>query len=132
MRFEIAAGPLQELLPAAVLPCHAELEEEIPLGIEVVTGFRSDYVYRGLSQSREDPAVQGGFNYQHDRGFFAGRGVATEVRDERIFYILLAATLPFILFAMASGSLSASGTNTFCMAKAVELDARKANLPLIL
>ncbi len=28
------------------------------------------------------------------------------VRDERIFHILLAATIPFILFAMASGSLS--------------------------
>ncbi len=32
----------------------------------------SDYVYRGLSQSREDPAVQGGFEFAHDSGFFAG------------------------------------------------------------
>lgn len=32
----------------------------------------SDYVFRGLSQSREDPAIQGGFEFRHDTGFFAG------------------------------------------------------------
>lgn len=38
--------------------------------------------------------------------FFASRGVSTELRDERLFLILVVFTVPFIVFAMASGSLS--------------------------
>ena len=38
--------------------------------------------------------------------FFASRGVEDTVRDGRLFLILAIFTLPFILFAMASGSLS--------------------------
>lgn len=33
---------------AATLPVAAEEEKELPLGIEAVTGFRSDYVWRGF------------------------------------------------------------------------------------
>ncbi len=32
----------------------------------------SDYVWRGVSQNLEDPAIQGGFDYAHDSGFYAG------------------------------------------------------------
>lgn len=32
----------------------------------------TDYVYRGLSQTASDPAIQGGFDYTHRSGFFAG------------------------------------------------------------
>lgn len=32
----------------------------------------SDYVFRGISQTSEDPAVQGGFDYSHDSGFYLG------------------------------------------------------------
>jgi uncharacterized protein (TIGR02001 family) len=38
----------------------------------------SDYVWRGSSQTREDPALQGGFKYGHSTGFYAsvwGSGV---------------------------------------------------------
>lgn len=41
----------------------------------------SDYVWRGSSQTREDPALQGGFKYTHDSGFYAsvwGSGVKFE------------------------------------------------------
>lgn len=39
----------------------------------------SDYVFRGMSQSNEDPTVQGGLDYVHPRGVFAGLfAVATE------------------------------------------------------
>ncbi|MEG1767939.1 MAG: TorF family putative porin, partial [Comamonas sp.] len=31
----------------------------------------SDYVWRGSSQTRENPALQGGFKYAHDSGFYA-------------------------------------------------------------
>lgn len=37
-------------LPALLisLPLHGELEDEVPLGFEGVTGYRSNYVYRGF------------------------------------------------------------------------------------
>ncbi len=32
----------------------------------------SDYVFRGVSQTNEEPALQGGVEYAHDSGFYAG------------------------------------------------------------
>ena len=32
----------------------------------------SDYVFRGISQTDEKPAIQGGFDYAHDSGAYAG------------------------------------------------------------
>ncbi len=32
----------------------------------------TDYVFRGVSHSREKPALQGGLDFNHDSGFFAG------------------------------------------------------------
>ncbi len=32
----------------------------------------SDYVFRGISQSLEDPAIQGGFDWSHESGFYLG------------------------------------------------------------
>lgn len=43
---------------------HAELSANVAL--------TSDYVWRGVSQTLEDPAVQGGFDYSHESGFYAG------------------------------------------------------------
>lgn len=35
-------------------------------------GLVSDYAYRGWSQTDERPALQGGFDYAHDSGLYAG------------------------------------------------------------
>jgi uncharacterized protein (TIGR02001 family) len=35
-------------------------------------GAVSDYRYRGISQSRLDPAIQGGIDYSHSSGFYVG------------------------------------------------------------
>lgn len=35
-------------------------------------GFFSDYAFRGVSQTDEDPAIQGGFDYAHASGFYLG------------------------------------------------------------
>lgn len=32
----------------------------------------SDYTFRGISQTSELPAIQGGFDYEHESGFYAG------------------------------------------------------------
>ncbi|MEI7841567.1 MAG: TorF family putative porin [Gallionellaceae bacterium] len=35
-------------------------------------GIVSDYIYRGLTQTSHAPAIQGGFDYAHASGFYAG------------------------------------------------------------
>lgn len=35
-------------------------------------GLVSDYVFRGISQSAHKPAIQGGFDYSHSSGLYAG------------------------------------------------------------
>ncbi len=35
-------------------------------------GVFSQYIFRGVSQTREDPAVQGGFDYAHSSGLYIG------------------------------------------------------------
>lgn len=35
-------------------------------------GVVSDYVWRGISQTSHNPAIQGGFDYAHSSGFYAG------------------------------------------------------------
>jgi uncharacterized protein (TIGR02001 family) len=35
-------------------------------------GIYSQYIFRGLTQTNRDPAIQGGFDYSHASGFYAG------------------------------------------------------------
>src|SRR5690606_34855209 len=35
-------------------------------------GFFSEYIFRGLKQTDGKPALQGGFDYSHSSGFYAG------------------------------------------------------------
>ena len=46
----------------------------------------SDYVFRGISQSNEDPAVQAGLDYAHASGFFAGLFAASIEYPTTPFY----------------------------------------------
>ncbi|MCB1960015.1 MAG: TorF family putative porin [Rhodocyclaceae bacterium] len=46
----------------------AALAEEVSANV----GFVSDYQYRGYSQSNENMALQGGFDYAHDSGLYVG------------------------------------------------------------
>ena len=46
-----------------------------PAGPHSFTGnvsIGSDYVFRGISQTNEKPTLQGGFDYAHSGGFYAG------------------------------------------------------------
>jgi len=40
--------------------------------IEANVGIASDYVFRGFSQTDEEPAISGGFDYGFDNGFYLG------------------------------------------------------------
>lgn len=48
----------------------AKPEPDFTLGYNV--GVVTDYRYRGISQSRLDPALQGGIDFSHKSGFYVG------------------------------------------------------------
>ena len=67
MFFALGAG----LVPPAYAedsPDSAEPAHQVTANIALV----SDYRFRGVSQSFNEPAVQGGFDYSHDSGFYVG------------------------------------------------------------
>jgi len=67
MRKNLISAALAASLLAAAGVAQAE---DSPISANVT--FTSDYVYRGITQSNENMAVQGGFDYAHDSGFYIG------------------------------------------------------------
>ena len=59
-----ASGVFAQAAPAAEAP------EDSPVTANV--SLTSDYRYRGISQSNLRPAIQGGFDYAHESGFYIG------------------------------------------------------------
>lgn len=58
------------MLAALPLLSTAAQAEDSPLSANVA--LVSDYQYRGISQTNENMALQGGFDYAHPSGFYAG------------------------------------------------------------
>lgn len=59
--------------PAAAEPAAAApAEAEAPWAVHGSVGLLSDYVWRGVSQTQEDPALQAEVNLEHQSGFYAG------------------------------------------------------------
>ncbi len=57
------------------LPAMAALAEDAPAPAPELTsniGVVSEYVFRGIRQTWGNPALQGGFDYAHASGFYAG------------------------------------------------------------
>ena len=54
------------MLAAAMIAPTAQAE------ISANVALTTDYVWRGISQNQEDPALQGGFDFSHESGFYAG------------------------------------------------------------
>jgi uncharacterized protein (TIGR02001 family) len=46
--------------------------EEGPGSFSANVGIFSEYSFRGIDQSGEEPAIQGGFDWAHDSGFYLG------------------------------------------------------------
>ena len=61
----LAGGALAQSAPA---PAPAPATSPITANVTVV----NDYRYRGITQSNFQPAIQGGFDYAHESGFYIG------------------------------------------------------------
>jgi len=52
------------LMAALTLPAFASVSANV--------GFATDYIWRGMTQTGDEPAISGGFDYASDVGFYAG------------------------------------------------------------
>lgn len=58
---------------ACIIPVAAHAETQVgDFALSANVGLVSDYVFRGISQTDEGPAVQGGFDVTHSSGLYAG------------------------------------------------------------
>jgi uncharacterized protein (TIGR02001 family) len=65
--------PLSLLVMTALsAPIAAQAAEESPHKLSANVGIASDYIFRGISQTGGDPAIQGGLDYTHSSGFYLG------------------------------------------------------------
>ncbi len=53
-------------------PLAVQAAEESPHTLSANVTLASDYIFRGISQTGHDPAIQGGFDYAHKSGFYLG------------------------------------------------------------
>jgi uncharacterized protein (TIGR02001 family) len=62
------------MLAGLIAPCTARAAEApaSPHTMTTNVGLVSDYIWRGISQTSHKPAIQGGFDYAHSGGFYAG------------------------------------------------------------
>ena len=66
---------LAAALLAAALPAAAEEKEKGAFSashFSATATLATDYVFRGISQTSENPAIQGSLNYSHPLGFYLG------------------------------------------------------------
>jgi len=87
MRFSMIT--LSGLMLAAATPAMAQDETEPADAVTVsgsVTGV-SDYRFRGVSQTGEDAAVQGGVTVAHESGLYASVWAST-IKDDQAFAVL--------------------------------------------
>lgn len=62
-------------LPASLLFTPTANAEDAPAAASPFTGnfgLTTDYIFRGVSQTQQQPAVQGGFDYSHASGLYVG------------------------------------------------------------
>jgi uncharacterized protein (TIGR02001 family) len=57
---------------AIAAPAVPVLAQDSPHTVTANVGLFSEYIFRGVTQTAENPAVQGGFDYGHSSGFYAG------------------------------------------------------------
>ena len=110
MQFRYQVLPVLNLATALMFVSAAQAQEGLPSKSEwsteaSVSGF-SDYVFRGLSQTLEDPAAQAEFVVGHENGFYAGTFISNiDFGDD--------ADIEIDLFAGYSGGLGEAGYYDF-------------------
>lgn len=66
------AGLVAAALGSGLAQAQAPAAPASPHTLTGNVGLYSQYIFRGLKQTNGDPALQGGFDYSHSSGFYAG------------------------------------------------------------
>jgi uncharacterized protein (TIGR02001 family) len=64
--------PVVALLALVASPSFAQTELPYDWSFTANAGLFTDYRFRGISQTNKQPAFQGGFDFSHKAGFYAG------------------------------------------------------------
>ena len=72
MRQLILASAVAAAAAPAAVYAQAPAAPASPHTISYNVGFFSEYIFRGISQTAGKPALQGGADYGHESGFYAG------------------------------------------------------------
>jgi uncharacterized protein (TIGR02001 family) len=72
VKLRLAAMLIAVPLAGFEAPAAAAEEAASPHTFTANVGLFSDYRFRGISQTYEDPAIQGGFDYSHASGLYLG------------------------------------------------------------
>ncbi len=72
-----ALSALPVILAATLLPTAAQAADEPVAATTYNVGLVTDYRYRGISQSRLKPALQGGADYSNPNGLYLGTWLST-------------------------------------------------------
>jgi uncharacterized protein (TIGR02001 family) len=72
MKKTLLAVTLAALTSAASTSAFAQKAPEPDYTLSANVGLFSDYRFRGVSQTKNKPALQGGFDFAHKSGFYAG------------------------------------------------------------
>jgi uncharacterized protein (TIGR02001 family) len=68
----VIAGLVTAALGSGLAQAQAPAAPASPHTFTGNVGLYSQYIFRGLTQTNGDPALQGGFDYSHSSGFYAG------------------------------------------------------------
>jgi len=72
----ITIGYVGGALVAAALAAPVGVLADSPHAVSANIGVVSNYIWRGVTQTEDQPAVQGGLDYAHSSGFYAGTWVS--------------------------------------------------------
>jgi uncharacterized protein (TIGR02001 family) len=73
----LRAQPAGRLLTAGCIATLAAGVHAASAEVSAHVSLTSEYIYRGLSWSDDNPSLQAGLDYEHDSGFFAGLWAGT-------------------------------------------------------
>ncbi len=77
----IGSAAAQDIAPE---PAAAPVDPPNPLTVSASVDLVSDYRFRGISFSDEDPAIQGSIDLSHQSGFYVGTW-ASSIEDSEVF-----------------------------------------------
>lgn len=86
-------------------------EDTSPHSFSANVALATDYVWRGFSQTDNNPAIQGGFDYAHSSGFYLGTWASNVESDPTADYNYDGSSMELDLYAGWGGDFNGVGVD---------------------